>query len=112
MKSYYFILALGVCFLTSTQGKAAVLKVNCDKGNQTIQKKLANAVDGDTIEVSGTCTEIVTVTTDGITFSGNSGVLMGGFIVDGAQRVVFDNLTIDGSTSIDPSAFNLSVLSK
>ena len=101
MKSYYFILALGVCFLTSAQGQAAAVNVKCEKG-KTIQAAVDGAVDGDTITVSGTCTEIVTVTTNGITFIGDPGVggtLNGGFIVDGAQRVVFDNLTIDGSTN-------------
>jgi hypothetical protein len=63
-----------------------------------------DAVDGDTIEVSGTCTEIVTVTTDGTTIRGDpvvGGTLMGGFIVDGVQRAVIDDLTIDGSTNTE-----------
>ncbi len=62
MKSYYFLLALGVCFLTSAQGQAKVINVKCDEG-KTIQKKVSKAKDGDTITVSGTCTEIVTITT-------------------------------------------------
>ncbi len=100
MKGYYFILALGVCFLTSAQGQAAAVNVKCDK-DKTIQAAVDDAVDGDIIEVSGTCTEIVTITTDGITVRGGSGTLMGGIIVDGAQRVVIDNLTIDGSTNAE-----------
>ena len=87
MKSYYFILALGVCFLTSAQGQAAAVNVKCEKG-KTIQAAVDGAVDGDTITVSGTCTEIVTVTTNGITFIGDPGVggtLNGGFIVDGEK---------------------------
>ncbi len=89
------------------------LTINCDAGQaqgqgqgqgqgQTIQAAVDAAGDGDIIEVSGTCTEIVTITTDGITVRGGSGTLNGGFIVDGAQRVVIDNLTIDGSTSTGP----------
>ncbi len=77
--------------------------VDCGAGD-TIQEALDGAVDGVTIEVSGTCTEIVTITTDGITIIGDpvdGGTLMGGFIVDGAQRVVIDNLTIDGSTNAE-----------
>lgn len=101
MKSYCFLLALGVCFLTSTQGQAAVLKVNCDKGKQTIQKKLADAVDGDTIEVSGTCFERITINVDNLTLDGG-----GTAVIDGtgfAQRplvrvqatnVVIRNFTI------------------
>ncbi len=101
---YSSVLALGVFALTLSQAYAVTLNVNCDKGNQTIQKALDGVVDGDTITVVGTCTEIVTVTTDGITIRGDPGVggrLMGGFIVDGAQRVAIDNLTIDGSTNAE-----------
>ncbi len=100
MKSYYFLLALGVCFLTSTQGRAAVVK--CAQGQQ-IQDAVDSVSPGDptTIIIKGTCTEIVTITTNGITIIGQNpnATLMGGFIVDGAQRVVIDDLTIDGSTS-------------
>ena len=76
------------------------LEVDCDAG-ESIQASVDSAGEGDTINVSGTCTEIVTITTDGITIigQGESATLMGGFIVDGAQRAVIDNLTIDGSTS-------------
>ena len=77
-------------------------QVDCSDPNQSIQAAVDIAVDGDIITVSGTCTEIVTITTDGITIRGDpvdGGTLMGGFIVDGAQRVVIDNLTIDGSTN-------------
>ncbi len=73
------------------------MTVNCDVGQSSIQARVNLAGDGDTITVSGTCTEIVTITTDGITVIGGSGTLNGGFIVDGVQRVVIDNLTIDGS---------------
>ncbi len=72
--------------------------VDCTKG-QSIQAAVNAAVDGDTVTVFGRCTEIVTITTDGITVIGGSGTLFGGFIVDGAQRVVIDDLTIDGSTT-------------
>ncbi len=101
---YSSVLALGVFALTLSQAYAVTLKVNCDKGNQTVQKALDGIVDGDTISVSGTCTEIVTIATDGITIRGDpvdGGTLMGGFIVDGAQRVVIDDLTIDGSTNAE-----------
>lgn len=77
--------------------------VDCAK-EQLIADAIAKADDDDDtlITITGTCTEIVTITTDGITFRGDPGVggtLMGGFIVDGAQRVVIDDLTIDGSTN-------------
>ncbi len=50
-------------------GGGDVVSVDCVAGD-TIQEALKNAADGVTIEVSGTCTEIVTVTTDGITILG------------------------------------------
>ncbi len=101
---YSSVLALGVFALTLSQAYAMTLKVNCDKGNQTIQKALDGIVDGDTISVSSTCSEIVTIATDGITIRGDPAVggrLMGGFIVDGAQRVVIDDLIIDGQGLYD-----------
>ena len=68
-----------------------------------------SAADGDNIVVSGTCNEEnVTITTDGITIRGDPGVggtLNGGFIVDGAQRVVIDNLLIDGGCA-EPCEFD------
>ncbi len=83
--------------------------VDCAQG-----ESIADAIDDDEdiiITIKGTCTEIVTVTTNGVTFRGDpvvGGTLMGGFIVDGAQRVVIDNLTIDGGCAepceFDPNA--------
>jgi hypothetical protein len=75
--------------------------VDCAK-EQLIADAIAKADDDEGIQITikGTCTEIVTVTTDGVTFRGDPGVggtLMGGFIVDGAQRVVIDDLTVTGS---------------
>ena len=79
------------------------IPVDCD-GGDSLQVEIDEAEPGSTLMVSGTCTEIVTIATDGITIRGDpvdGGTLMGGFIVDGAQRVVIDNLTIDGSTNAE-----------
>ena len=76
--------------------------VDCAEGD-LIADAIADIADGDdadgedVITIEGTCTEIVTIVTDGITLRG--GTLLGGIIVDGAQRVVIDDLTIDGSTN-------------
>ena len=77
--------------------------VNCNSPNQSLQGAVDQASDGDTITVVGTCTEIVTITTDGITIIGQgpNATLMGGFIVNSAQRVVIDNLIIDGSDNTE-----------
>ena len=93
-----------------TEPKVAVILVDCSK--QSIQDAVDKAFDGDIIEVSGTCNEEnVTITTDGITIRGDpvvGGTLNGGFIFDGAQRGVIDNLTIDGGCAepceFDPNA--------
>ncbi len=103
------VIALGLSSGTAEAQKApkepktAVLLVDCSDPKQSIQAAVDSAVDGDTIVVSGTCNEEnVTITTDGITIRGDpvvGGTLNGGFIFDGAQRGVIDNLTIDGSTN-------------
>lgn len=70
---------------------AETLKVNCDKGNQTIQKALDSAVEGDTIQVSGTCNERVKITTDSIN-------LDGGGAFDASMNFM-DGATIDGTST-------------
>ncbi len=95
--------ALALVGFSISQASAALLLVDCDLA-ESIQAAVDVADDGDTITVSGTCTEIVTITTDGITIRGDpvdGGTLMGGIIVNSAQRVVIDNLIIDGSDNTE-----------
>ncbi len=77
---------------------AGTLKVNCDKGG-TITKALENAKPFDTIQVTGTCKERVTITTDRLTLDGQ-----GSAILDGAgfkANAVFERvITIDGARGV------------
>ena len=87
---------------------SAVKKVKCDKG-QTLTEALRKAKPGDTLQVTGTCHEQVTITTDGLTLDGGgSAVLDGGggsptssfeavVTIDGAQRVTLMGFTIQNS---------------
>ncbi len=74
----------------------------------TISRSIQDVLDGVdpdpgetlTFTVRGLCTEDVVIVSDDITLQGESpldGILGGGSIVDGAQRVVIDNLTVSGS---------------
>ena len=103
-------LLVGIGLLTGTavaqkapkEPKVAGVLVDCTDPKASVQNAVNAAIGPTVITLKGICTEIVTITTDGITILGDPGVggtLMGGFIVDGAQRVVIDNLTIDGSTN-------------
>src|SRR5215470_15481780 len=72
-----------------------VRAVNCSRG-ETIAKALEKAQPGDTIRITGTCFERVTVTTDRITLDGQgattldgvgipTGELEGVVMIDGAR---------------------------
>jgi parallel beta-helix repeat protein len=78
-KTGFVVLSMLVAlFFSILQVDAATFKVNCDKGNQTIQKKLDKAKDGDVIEVSGSCSENILIVNNSITLRG-----MGGATLDG-----------------------------
>jgi hypothetical protein len=87
---------------------STVKKVKCDNG-QTLTEALQQAKPGDTLQVTGTCQERVTITTDRLTLDGGgSAVLDGGgggsaeffegvVIIDGVQGVTLMGLTIRNS---------------
>jgi Right handed beta helix region len=87
---------------------SAVKKVECDKG-QTLTDALWKAKPGDTLQVTGTCQERVTITTDRLTLDGgDNAVLDGGgggsteffegvVTIDGVQGVTLIGLTIQNS---------------
>ncbi len=80
---------------------ADTIAVDCDQG-ETITNALAGAAAGDTVLISGTCNESVAVTIDHITLDGQgSATITAGFApgvsVDGAQGVVVQGLTLQGS---------------
>ena len=98
------VVFLSVATAVSPSWGDPIVKVNCDKG-QTLGKALKKADPGDTILVSGTCVERVTVTTDRITIDGQGSAVLdggGGYLadftgvltIDGAKGVRLQGLTI------------------
>ncbi len=77
---------------------AQSLVVNCPGGSiQTALNSLPPAVKSATIFINGTCAENVRVISDNVKFFGGAaGTVSGTITVDGARRVVFQNLTITG----------------
>jgi hypothetical protein len=95
-------LALSAVAIANAEDK--IIHVNCDDG-KTIKQALHKADPGETIRVTGTCTERVTITTDWITLDGQgTAVLDGGggdpiefsgvVTIDGARGVTLTGLTI------------------
>src|SRR5262245_33494205 len=82
----------------------AVKKVKCDKG-QTLTEALRKAKPGDTLQVTGTCQERVTITTDRLTLDGGgSAVLDGG----GGGPTEFEGVvTIDGVQGVTLTGFTI-----
>src|SRR6267142_736405 len=99
---------------------SAVKNVKCDKG-QTLTDALKKAKPGDTLQVTGTCHERVTITTDRLTLDGGgSAVLDGGGVgptefegvvtIDGVQGVTLTGFTVqngpgEGILGIHGAAF-------
>ena len=83
---------------------SAVKKVKCDKG-QTLTEALRKAKPGDTLQVTGTCHERVTITTDRLTLDGGgSAVLEGG----GGGPTEFEGVvTIDGAQGVTLTGFTI-----
>ncbi len=77
------------------------IKVDCDKG-QTITKALEIAKPGTTIHVEGTCFELVTITTDGLTLDGGGTAIIDG---NGGDPKATSAITIDGARNITISGF-------
>jgi Right handed beta helix region len=84
----------------------SVKKVKCDNG-QTLTEALRKAKPGDTLQVTGTCQERVTITTDRLTLDGGgSAVLDGG--VDGSGPLEFEGVvTIDGVQGVTLTGFTI-----
>jgi hypothetical protein len=56
---------------------AAIINVDCSRG-ETITRTLTAAVPGDTIRVTGTCRERITITTDRLTIDGQGRTILDG----------------------------------
>ena len=83
---------------------SALKKVKCDKG-QTLTEALKKAKPGDMLQVTGTCYERVTITTDRLTLDGDgSAVLDGG----GSGPTEFEGVvTIDGAHGVTLTGFTI-----
>ena len=78
--------------------------VNCDRG-ENIAEVLAKAEPGDTIRVTGTCVERVSIKTDRITLDGQGAATLDG---GGGPIVEFDGVvTIDGASGVAIQGFTV-----
>ncbi len=78
--------------------------VNCDRG-ENIAEVLAKAEPGDTIRVTGTCVERVSIKTDQITLDGQGAATLDG---GGAPVAEFDGVvTIDGASGVTIQGFTV-----
>ena len=69
---------LGLAVLAAASpAVAAIRNVDCTKG-ETITTALTDAVPGDTIRVTGTCRERITITTDRLTLDGQDRTILDG----------------------------------
>jgi hypothetical protein len=82
---------------------SAAQKVKCDTG-QTLTEALRKAKPGDTLQVTGTCQERVTITTDRLTLDGGGGgsteLFEAVVTVDGMQGVTLMGFTIQNGPSL------------
>ncbi len=78
--------------------------VNCDRG-QNLGEALARAHPGDTIRVTGTCVEQVSIKTDQITLDGQGAATLDG---GGGPFAEFDAVvTIDGASGVTIQGFTV-----
>ena len=78
--------------------------VNCDRG-ENIAEVLARAEPGDTIRVTGTCVERVSIKTDRITLDGQGAATLDG---GGGPIAEFDGVvTIDGASGVTIQGFTV-----
>jgi hypothetical protein len=83
---------------------AAVKKVKCDQG-QTLTDALKKAKPGDTLQVTGTCHERVTITTDRLTLDGDGSAVLDGA---GGGPTEFEGVvTIDGVQGVTLTGFTV-----
>jgi hypothetical protein len=84
--------------------QSALRSVDCSKG-ATITQALTQAVAGDTIRVTGTCRERISITTDRLTLDGQgSAILDGG---GGARTELTGQVTLDGARGVTITGFTI-----
>jgi hypothetical protein len=99
--------AAAMAFTAASPGGDAVSNmrvVNCDHG-QNLAEALARAHPGDTIRVTGTCVEQVSIKTDRITLDGQGAATLDG---GGGPVAEFDAVvTIDGASGVTIQGFTV-----
>ena len=99
--------AAAMAFVAASPGGDAASNmrvVNCDRG-QNIAEVLARAEPGDTIRVTGTCVERVSIKTDRITLDGQGAATLDG---GGGPAAEFDGVvTIDGASGVTIQGFTV-----
>ena len=99
--------AAAMAFVAASPGGDAASNmrvVNCDRG-QNIAEVLARAEPGDTIRVTGTCVERVSIKTDRITLDGQGAATLDG---GGGPIAEFDGVvTIDGASGVTIQGFTV-----
>jgi len=85
--------------LPGANALAQAVVVNCPGDSiQAVLNLAPPAIKGGTMTINGTCTEDVLVTLDNATFAGGAAAVIRGTItIDGARRVVLQNLSVTGS---------------
>lgn len=112
MMRFGYVILVGMVMVMAPGAWGQTITVNCDAG-ETIAAALQSAVPGNTIFVSGTCAETVTITTDDLILDGRgpngnaTTVVDGGggaediITIDGARRVTVQYITVqNGLTGI------------
>jgi hypothetical protein len=95
-------------FQSGDDDGAKVITVNCSR-EEKIAKALEKAEPGDTIRLTGTCFERVTITTNRITLDGQGAAILDGarssagefdgvITIDGARGVIIQGLTVQHGT--------------
>jgi hypothetical protein len=115
MKVVERLVMLVVAIVVADPALAGLLQVDCTKG-ETLTKAVAQAQPGDTIQVTGTCTETVMITTDRVTLDGQGRAILDGGGVGKAGTVVSAQdwlpyyqgvLTIDGARGVTITGFTV-----
>ncbi len=93
------VAGLALAIVGFNTGTAKAVVVNCGGPNASIQDAVDKANGPTTIFVKGLCVEDPTITVDDVTLQGHTtgGTVDGTITIDGAKRVVIDDLTVTGS---------------
>jgi len=106
MKTVVKLLIPVVVMAVASPALARTLKVNCNTGG-TITKALEKAKPFDTIQVTGTCKERFTITTDRLTLDGQGSAILDGGGGFHANAIFEGVITIDGARGVTVTGFTV-----